>query len=273
MTVTSPPAYANTDRRPGVLPWATMVFLLSLLGLFALTTVFLDSARGQLIDQRSMEAVIAGRDTRLTLLSVLGYVSIGAIFLVSVCCVAVAAIRGQFKVAVGAVVVIVGANLTTQVLKRVVLERPDFGLGTHNSLPSGHTTVVASLVAALILVSPPRLRPVIAAVGSFAIGITGLSTIVAGWHRPSDVAASVMISLGWMAVACLVSGGKRAPVFGSGIAAVIGSGGALLGLVMIGVRPLTGWDGFALAASVLGSVAVLTSIMVALMVFIAPDSD
>lgn len=260
----------RVSARQLVRPWAAVLLIFAVLALSAVVVVFLNSATGQLFDEEAMAAVIAGRDARLAMLSVLGRISIGAAAIVALGCVIVAAIRGQIAHAIAAVAVIAGANITTQLLKHVLLDRPNFGVGLHNSLPSGHTTVVASLVAAAILVSPPLARPLLAAIGSFAIGVTGLATIVAGWHRPSDVVAAVLVTLGWLALVCLVLGGQRSKPFGSSLTALIGSAAAMIGLILVGVRPLAGWDGFIFAGAVLGAVAISTAILVAAMVTIVP---
>jgi membrane-associated phospholipid phosphatase len=100
--------------------------------------------------------------------------------------------------ALAAVVLIVGANVTTQVLKGYVFDRPDLlALGAPNSLPSGHTTVAASVALALALIAPPVLRIPAAVVGLTGSLLVGTATIVAGWHRLSDVAAAVLVSAAW----------------------------------------------------------------------------
>ncbi|MDQ4084462.1 MAG: phosphatase PAP2 family protein [Actinomycetota bacterium] len=100
--------------------------------------------------------------------------------------------------ALAAVVMVVGANVTTQVLKDHVFERPDLlALGAPNSLPSGHTTVAASVALAVALSAPPLLRLPVAVLGVAGSVLVGTATIVAGWHRLSDVAAAVLVSGAW----------------------------------------------------------------------------
>jgi membrane-associated phospholipid phosphatase len=222
----------------------------------------LGSQRGQDWDESAMNTVMGGRDTQLTLLSLLGYVSIGAIVAVVVGCVVVALLRGRLVLAAAAVAVIAGSNVTTQLLKRVVLDRPDFGLGTLNSLPSGHTTVVASAVGAALLVAPALSRPVIAVAGGFATTLTGASTIVAGWHRPSDVVAALAVALLWTAGVAVLLRGRAQPIASSVAGAVLGCAAALLFLVAVGVRPVMGWDGFVDSALVLGAVTAATAAFV-----------
>lgn len=253
----------TTTARRGTTTTAAAAAVTGVLVLVVLVRIALGSQQGQSWDDSAMNTVVAGRDARLALLSVLGYVSIGAIVAVAAACAVVALLRGRIGLAVGAAVVIVGSNVTTQVLKHVVLDRPDLGLGTLNSLPSGHTTVVASAVGAALLVAPRLWRPLIALAGGFATTLTGASTVVAGWHRPSDVIAALAVSLVWTALVSLLVRGTSAPVVGSMAGAVVGCAGALLFLISVGVRPVMGWDGFVDSALVLGAVAAATAMFVA----------
>ncbi|MCW2841720.1 MAG: hypothetical protein JWR55_3203 [Aeromicrobium sp.] len=233
------------------------------LTLVAVAWIALGTATGQQWDESAMNTVTGGRDTRLAVLSVLGYVSIGAVVAVVVACVVVALLRGRLALAAAAIAVVAGSNVTTQLLKHSILERVDFGLGTANSLPSGHTTVVASAVGAALLVAPALSRPVIALAGGFATTLTGASTIVAGWHRPSDVVAALAVSLVWTAGVALLVGGRADRVAGTAAGAIGGCAAALLFLVAIGVRPVMGWDGFTQSALVLGAVTAATALFVA----------
>ncbi|MRJ99991.1 phosphatase PAP2 family protein [Aeromicrobium sp. S22] len=241
---------------------AAVTALAGAASLVALVVVALHSARGQGWDDSAMDTVVGGRDAQLTVLSVLGYVSIGAIVIVVVGCALVALLRGRATLALAAVVVIAGSNVTTQVLKHTILDRPDLGLGTLNSLPSGHTTVVASSVGAALLVAPRLTRPFLAAAGGFATTLTGASTVVAGWHRPADVLAALAVSLTWTATVAFFVHGPARSVAGTFIGAVIGCAGALAFLVAVGVRPVMGWDGFIQASLVLGAVTAATVVFV-----------
>jgi hypothetical protein len=119
----------------------------------------------------------------------------------------IALARRRVFLAVVAVLFVAGANLTTQVLKHVVIHRPDFGLPSgdrFNSLPSGHTTVAASVAVAVVLVLPPRTRGVAAVLGTGYTALTGIATLAAGWHRPSDVVAAILVVGAWAAGAGLV---------------------------------------------------------------------
>src|SRR5207245_1071112 len=99
--------------------------------------------------------------------------------------------------AVGAVLLIVGANLTTQLLKSVLV-RPVLGIDPEraaagNSLPSGHTTIAASVAVAVLLVVPAAVRGVSAVVGAVLTAAAGVATLSAGWHRSSDAVAALLV--------------------------------------------------------------------------------
>jgi membrane-associated phospholipid phosphatase len=241
---------------------AVSAALFGLLTLVILVRIALGSQRGQQWDDSAMHTVMGGRDTQLAMLSLLGYVGIGAIVAVVAGCVVVSVLRGRVALAAGAIAVIAGANVTTQVLKHTVLDRPDLGLGTLNSLPSGHTTVVASSVGAALLVAPRAWRPLVALVGGLATTMTGASTVVAGWHRPADVTAALAVSLIWTAGVALVLRGPAVPITGTTAGAAAGCVTATVLLIMIGVRPVLGWDGFVDAGLVLGLITAATTIFV-----------
>ncbi|MFD2765886.1 phosphatase PAP2 family protein [Micromonospora eburnea] len=120
----------------------------------------------------------------------------------------IALIRGRTALAVTATLLIAGANLSTQLLKQH-LARPDLGIDPErvaagNSLPSGHTTVAASVAVALILVLPPKIRAAGAFLGVGYAAAAGVATLSAGWHRPSDAVAAYLVVGAWTAVAGLL---------------------------------------------------------------------
>ncbi|MEU4715188.1 phosphatase PAP2 family protein [Micromonospora purpureochromogenes] len=120
----------------------------------------------------------------------------------------IALIRGRKALAVAATLLIAGANVSTQLLK-YVLDRPALGIDPErdaagNSLPSGHTTIAASVALALILVLPPKVRPLGAFLGVAYAAIAGVATLSAGWHRPSDAVAAFLVVGVWAALAGLL---------------------------------------------------------------------
>ncbi|RLP86647.1 phosphatase PAP2 family protein [Micromonospora sp. BL4] len=120
----------------------------------------------------------------------------------------IALIRGRIALAITATLLIAGANVSTQLLK-YGLNRPDYGLDPEraavgNSLPSGHTTVAASVAVALMLVLPAKVRAVGAFLAAAYAAAAGVATLSAGWHRPSDAVAAYLVVGVWAALAGLV---------------------------------------------------------------------
>jgi len=146
-------------------------------------------------------------------------ISVGSLAFFGGAIMAVALARGRWHLAIGAGAVIVGANVTTQVFKEL-LHRPHLvsnPLISFNTLPSGHSTVAASLVAALVLVVPVRYRPLAATLGGLYAGGIAAMTLAAGWHRPSDaVSAFAVVGMWTFGVSALLvalrgTGEPRAP--------------------------------------------------------------
>jgi len=141
--------------------------------------------------------------------------SAGSVGLSLVVCVALALVRRRLDLALGAVVVIGGAYLTTQILKYDLFARLGSDHGP-NSLPSGHTTVALSIALAALIVAPPAWRSIVAIGVSATAALVGVALVLGRWHRPSDVIAATFVCLVWAAVgmliAALVSHRPPAPV-------------------------------------------------------------
>lgn len=134
--------------------------------------------------------------------------------------VVVALVRGRPRVALGVAAIMVGANLTTQLLKPLLAEpRPASELGTVTTVlpaswPSGHATAAMALALAYVLASPARLRPVVAVVGAaFAVAVS-YSFLTLGWHYPSDVLGGFLVAGTWTMLVVgvlVVTEGSRPP--------------------------------------------------------------
>jgi membrane-associated phospholipid phosphatase len=181
---------ASAARAIGVIVVSVAMFV-------ALYLVFVRTGTGQRLDLIAVNHVGQSTDTRAAVGTVLDWVTRGLIVLVCGVCVVVAAIRRRWLLGVGALVEVAGANLTTQVLKKLVLSRPDFGHGVTNSFPSGHTTVITSLVLAVLLVAPRASRWLVELAGSVGVAVIGVGTVVTTWHYPSDVVAGLLVPLVW----------------------------------------------------------------------------
>jgi hypothetical protein len=162
---------------------------------------FIDTGVGQSLDDRALRGRVvqhaAARDDSNRLLQT---ITDSSLALLGGALMVVALLRGRWHLALAVGVVILGANVTTQVLKHT-LERPDLGdvmyRATVNTWPSGHTTVAASLAAALVLVVPARARPLAATVGAAYSGAIAVGVMAAGWHRPSDAAGAFLVVGAW----------------------------------------------------------------------------
>ena len=124
-------------------------------------------------------------------------ISVGSLALVMVVLLSVAILRRERVMAGVAAAVVAGSVTTTEVLKHWVFTRPLFLDNTIQSYPSGHSTVGLSVVIAAILVQSPKGRTLAAVLGiPYALAI-GTATVVAGWHRPSDVFGAYLVVGAW----------------------------------------------------------------------------
>ena len=165
------------------------------------------------LGQRIDDAAVVGRTLQPQVLAatdrVLNTISVASLALGGIAIVLVALARDRPHLALAAGVVIIGANLTTQILKTGILDRPDLvgptdPLGVHNTFPSGHSTVAMSLAVALVLVVPSTVRALAAVGGVIYATLVGAGTVTAGWHRPSDVIAAYLIVMAWTAISVAV---------------------------------------------------------------------
>lgn len=240
----------------------------SVLAFGCLYLVFVRTGNGQHLDQSALDHLGESTASRDALSTVLDIISIGGMAVVLAGCVAVALARRRWSLAVGAVVLVGAANLLTQVLKHQLLTRPDHGYGTTNSFPSGHTTVAASMTMAALLVVPRALRWLVAVVGSLSVAVTGVGTVVAGWHRPSDVVAALCVTLAvGSAVVGVLTVGQRADAGAPPAArtlAVIAALPLAAGVFLaLGVRPDGTTKDLVLHIVVMGALATVTAAAIA----------
>ncbi|HET7305488.1 MAG TPA: phosphatase PAP2 family protein [Segeticoccus sp.] len=256
-------ARARTGTSRDVWLIAGALILGGTLALVLLVRVAVDTARGQRWDEAARYAVSGPPATVHSLVEAMSLVSIGTVGVVLLGCSLVALARGRVLAALAALGLVAGANVTTQVLKHVVIDRPDLlGLGIGNSLPSGHTTAVLSLAMAAVLVAPARVRWLVTLAAALAATLVGAGTVIARWHRPSDVLAATAVCAVWgglVLLAPLVRARAsrprptRAPQH---LAALAGAGAVGALVVSWGVRPSGGSGNLLLAAGSLGAIGV-----------------
>jgi membrane-associated phospholipid phosphatase len=133
-------------------------------------------------------------------------------------------LRGP-RLAAAAVVVLVGANVTTQALQPLLSTGAATGEALARSqlvFPSGHVTAASAVAFAGWLAAPPPFAPLAAAGGlAYTLAIAG-AVLVHETHLPSDVLGGALVAVTWFALALLVLraleargrrgvDGKRAP--------------------------------------------------------------
>src|SRR5690606_38525364 len=166
-----------TASRRATVAWLVVAVVGQAFGVEAVRRVFVGTVRGQQLDTVALTGGEVGQDRVAGLVAaVLDTVSVLSVAFATVAIGIIAVLRRRFLLAAVATGMVVAANVTTQVLKALA-HRPEFGVdlaraAVGNSLPSGHTTVTAS--------------------------------VAAGWHRPSDAVAALLVVGAWAAVAGLV---------------------------------------------------------------------
>ncbi len=225
--------------------FAIVIATLSASGVYLLWLFFVNTEKGQRLDDAAFLGSYLGRGTLWQLARpMLSVVSISYLVVAIIVCAAIALVQKRWLLAVQVVAVIGGANLTTQVVK-AVLDRPDFDVnwGPYNTLPSGHTTVAAATSVALVLALPRTWRPAAALFGAVFTAAMGISTLVGQWHRVSDVLAAILVTCAWGALACALHTKRDAdPIShkpGSGTEVAV----ALLGVGGVVAAIATWWQG------------------------------
>lgn len=119
----------------------------------------------------------------------------------------IALARRRPRLALASAAILLGANVTTQLLKPLLAHpRAASLLGgvapvAPASWPSGHATAAMALALSVILVVPGRFRPLAAGLGAvFAVAVS-YSFLTLGWHYPSDVFGGFLVAGIWAAIA------------------------------------------------------------------------
>lgn len=146
-----------------------------------------------------------------------------------------------------------GAVVSAELLKRI-LPRPDLapeftelisdkGIDT---FPSGHATISTAFVLALVMVSRNTFRPVVALVGVLWCSLIAVSTVTAGWHRPSDAVGGIALATAWMALSGWILARRRGRLAQTGLldreVPWLVLGALVVGVVSIAITVATGSD-------------------------------
>ena len=167
-----------------------------------LTVTALRTPWGQAVDTLAMESLMRWADPLNRITEVATNIVSGVLLAAMAGAIGITAVlRRRLTLSGRALGMIVAANLTTQLLKWT-LDRADFGIttGVPNSLPSGHVTVIASLLVGLIIVAPEWLRGPSAWLAWGLSSVMAVVVMVEGWHRLSDVCVAMLIVGFWALV-------------------------------------------------------------------------
>lgn len=179
--------------------WRSAAVLLCTVALVALTYLSLGTVRGQNLDNLAMESLMSSSVAAPLHLEYLrALVSVPALAVLSVVVGLLALLRRRPALAWRALLVVVGANVSAQVLKELI-SRPYLGVSfdLQNSYPSGHVAYAAAIAVALIIVAPRGWRSPLTFVGWVWTTLMGVMVISGGWHRLSDVLASLLVVAIW----------------------------------------------------------------------------
>jgi membrane-associated phospholipid phosphatase len=170
---------------------------------------------------------------------------------------AIALYRRRPRHALAVILLVGGANLTSQVLKVLLThERHHEFLGkaqlAAKSFPSGHATASMALAFAAVLVAPAAWRSVVALGGAlFSLAVTE-SIMLLAWHFPSDIAGGYLVagSSALLTVAALRAAEQRWPLRSGREAArrAIRSAGARRAALLVGGFVVAALLGVAVAA-------------------------
>lgn len=211
--------------------------------------------------------------------NLLSTISFASVALLGLTIAAIALARRRGDLATAALMLLLGANVTTQILKEV-LPRPDLldqaegAVG--GSFPSGHVTVAMSLAMAFTLVSPRAIRPLVATVGTLYAAGVGIAVLALDWHRPSDVLGAYLVATGWAALAAaLVRPGRldRARSMRAGRIATVAAAVLVVAFVIIaGIAAVSRFDVLSVVddrtAFAVASIVVSVGAFVAMAVFV-----
>lgn len=244
-----------------------LMLVTAFVGTAGVLWVATQTVRGQIWDERARRSVGASARAWVHIVDPLTAITIGSVAACLAALVAVAVMRHRYALAVAAVVLVAGANATTQVVKRAIVPRPDLH---ENSAPSGHTTVAMSVCLAALIVAPVAVRMWLLPLAGFIATFVGAGTLVGQWHRPADVVAGYGVCLGWAAMALGMAhvaqrhdGPLAVKRGGRPGWSLTGSSAVGLAFVLLGVRPVADDVHLVVAALALGVIGIVSALVVA----------
>jgi membrane-associated phospholipid phosphatase len=152
--------------------------------------------------------------------------------------VAAAFLLDRFKIGLLAAGAMVGAAVTSQILKDLLAVQRGFPLGHPmgpEAWPSGHSTAVMSFALALVLIAPPSRRWLAAAAGGVLTVATVYGLLINGWHYPSDVIGGFLVATFWASLAVIPLRARERVSWGAPLIAA--SVLAVAGVLVVASRP------------------------------------
>ena len=151
--------------------------------------------------------LVAGSAQMATALDILDAITLPSVVAAIVLLILIGLLRRRLLLSFVSVAM-VGASIGTTELFQRFLQRPlllAHGFRREDqSFPSGHTTVAMSLMCALVMVTPYRLRGPVVFLASLWAASVGVATVTASWHRPSDTIGADLIVIGYACMAVVV---------------------------------------------------------------------
>jgi membrane-associated phospholipid phosphatase len=180
----------------------------ALAGVAALAVVWATAltAAGQWLDDAALAGFVALQHGPLTRPADLVAMTAdpGPFLLLTLLLVVLALRSGRVRHAALVPAILLGASVSTQLLKPALAhERFATILGNNQigpgSWPSGHSTAAMALALCAVLAVPARARPVAAALGGAYAVAVGFAVVLLGWHFPSDVLGGYLMAGTWTA--------------------------------------------------------------------------
>ena len=233
------PRASTRNRRYVFLP--LLVGVLAAATAVAIYAVFVRTPLGQAVDTAAMRGADVHHPRVVAVLDrALNGTTLASLILVCVAAAAIGVIRRRLDLAVGAAAMVLGANLSAQLLKDH-LDRPNLdAFPAPNSFPSGHTTAAASVAFALIFALPHAVRGVVTLLGSAYVAVIAVATVWAEWHRPSDTVAGLLLVLAFGGLITAAVRARHKPGRGAtgrptrlttAVLSIVGALGAVAGIV------------------------------------------
>ena len=185
-------------RNRGYVLGPLLIGLLAAAGVIAIYVALVRTPLGQAMDTAAMRGADVHHPRVVAVLQrTLNDTTLVSLILVCVAAAAIGVIRRRLDLAIGAAAIVLGANLSAQLLKDH-LDRPNLdNFPAPNSFPSGHATAAASVAFALVFALPHAVRGVVALAGSAYVAVIAIATVWAEWHRPSDTVAGLLLVLAY----------------------------------------------------------------------------